>query len=86
MESNKAWFKIIGWVLAGAIAVAGWIYAGIMSGYTARIVKLETETNNLQVDVQAIQMQSVRFEEMFKTMNSKLDVIIAQHLEDSRKK
>ena len=81
MTENKAWLKIIGWVLAGAFMVAGWIYAGIMSGYTARIVRLEATAEINRTDIRALQLQSVRFEEMFKSINEKLEVLIQAHRE-----
>ena len=83
--SRNNWYKIAGWIIAGAFAVAGWIYAGIMSGYTARIVTLESVSELNRTDIRAMQLQQVRFEEMFKAMSDKLDIIIDQHKQEARK-
>jgi len=77
--NGKNWIKIVGWLVAGALAVAGWVYAGIMSGYTARIIRLETEQAISRSDIKALQLQEARFEEMFKSINEKLGVLIDQH-------
>ena len=77
--NGKNWIKIVGWLVAGALAVAGWVYAGIMSGYTARIIRLETEQAISRSDIKALQLQEARFEEMFKAINEKLNVLIDQH-------
>jgi len=83
--SRNHWYKVAGWIIAGAFAVAGWIYAGIMSGYTARIVTLETVSELTRTDIRAMQLQQARFEEMFKAMSEKLDIIIEQQKYEARK-
>lgn len=78
-KSNAGWIKIVGYLVAGAFAVAGWIYAGVMSQYTNRIVRLEATAEINRGDIRALQIQNARYEVMFKSIEEKLDAIIKAH-------
>lgn len=75
-QKNNQWLKIGGWIVGGVLLAAGWVYAGIVSSYTLRIVKLEAIAEMNRADVRALQLQQARFEEMFKALNDKLDILI----------
>ena len=79
VKSNGTTLKILGVAMGLVVLVAGWVYAGIMSGYTHRINTIEVNDKVQDIDIINLKILQARQDEQNKTIIEKLDKLIKGH-------
>ena len=79
VRPNGTTLKVLGIVMGLIVLVAGWVYAGIMSGYTHRINTIEVNDKTQDMDIINLKILQARQDEQNKTIIEKLDKLIEKH-------
>ena len=79
MAKTNGTLKILGVIAGILMLIGGWVYAGIMSGYTRRIETLEVKADDNRNDINDLLIWRAHEEEWFKSINEKLDKLNKVH-------